>query len=187
MHALASRPGRSRFAACVRRFATSGCVCGGLLGWASAVVWPRCWPTVARVLANCLSAHRETFPRSGVSVERSRPGYVSEVMTADSAGEPREKCFPVCPRWPAPRTKRWNWLSPQKVRNLPFHREGGTGGFLVSQGGAWCIAPGEVWRVRTSRTNLDSPGWAVTGDGPLADGLGSAGSHRRADRLARDS
>ena len=60
VNALASRPGRSRFAACVRRFATKGCVRGGLSGWASAVAWPSAWPTVAVVLANCLSAHRET-------------------------------------------------------------------------------------------------------------------------------
>ena len=33
---------------------------GGLLGWASGEVRPSVWPTVARVLADCLSAHRET-------------------------------------------------------------------------------------------------------------------------------
>ena len=68
VNALASRPGRSRLAACVRRFATRGCVRRGLSGWARGAACPRRWPTVARVLANCLSAHRETFPRSGVSV-----------------------------------------------------------------------------------------------------------------------
>ena len=62
VNALAPRPGRSRFAACVRRFATRGCVHGGLSG------------------------HRETFPRSGASGERSRPGYVSEVITGSWAG-----------------------------------------------------------------------------------------------------
>ena len=34
MNALALRPGRSRFAACVRRFATRGCVRGSLARWA---------------------------------------------------------------------------------------------------------------------------------------------------------
>ena len=40
VNALASRPGRSRFAACVRAFATRGCVRGGLSRWASGVAWP---------------------------------------------------------------------------------------------------------------------------------------------------
>jgi hypothetical protein len=86
VNALASQPGRSRFARRVRAFAARGCVRGGLWGWASGVARPSAWPTVAGVLADCLSAHRETFPRSGVSVERSRPGDVSEVITADSEG-----------------------------------------------------------------------------------------------------
>ena len=68
VNALASRPGRSRFAACVRAFATRGCVREGLSGWASAVASPSAWPTLAEVSPDCLSAHRETFPRSGVSV-----------------------------------------------------------------------------------------------------------------------
>ncbi len=33
VNALASRPGRSRFAACARRFGTRGCAPGGLAGW----------------------------------------------------------------------------------------------------------------------------------------------------------
>ena len=72
--ALATRPGRSRFAACVRRFATRGCVRKGLSGWASGLAWPSVWPTVARVLADCLSAHRETSrpERSLVHHSRSR-------------------------------------------------------------------------------------------------------------------
>ena len=60
VNALASRPGRSRFAACVRRFVARGCVRGGLAGWASAVASPSAWPTLAAELADCLSAHRET-------------------------------------------------------------------------------------------------------------------------------
>jgi hypothetical protein len=68
VNALALQPGRSRLAACVRAFGTRGCVRGGLLWWASAVARPRHWPTVAGVLEDCLSAHQETFPRSGVSV-----------------------------------------------------------------------------------------------------------------------
>jgi hypothetical protein len=68
VNALASRPGRSRFAACVRAFATRGCVRGGLAGWVSAMAWPGVWPTLAKVSPSCLSGHRETFPRSGVSV-----------------------------------------------------------------------------------------------------------------------
>ena len=44
------------------------------------------WPPLAGVPANRLSAHQETYPRSGVSVERSRRGSVSEVMTAVWAG-----------------------------------------------------------------------------------------------------
>ena len=86
VNALAPRPGRSRFAACVRRFAARGCVRGGLARWASAVAWPSAWPTVAEVSPGCLSGHRETFPRSGVSGERSRCVYVSRVTTADSGG-----------------------------------------------------------------------------------------------------
>ena len=31
------------------RFATRGCVCGGLSRWASEVAWPSAWPTVAEV------------------------------------------------------------------------------------------------------------------------------------------
>jgi len=89
VNALASRPGRSRFAACVRAFATSGCVCGGLSGWASAAAWPSAWPTLAEVSPGCLSAHRETFPRSGVSGERSRRVYVSRVITAVSGAVAR--------------------------------------------------------------------------------------------------
>ena len=68
VNALAWRPGRSRFAARVRRFAARGCVRGGLAGWASGEAWPGAWPTLAAVSPDCLSAHRETFPRSGVSV-----------------------------------------------------------------------------------------------------------------------
>jgi hypothetical protein len=60
VNALASRPGRSRFAACVRRFATRACVHEGLSGWASGGARPSAWPTLAGVLADCLSAHRET-------------------------------------------------------------------------------------------------------------------------------
>jgi hypothetical protein len=60
VNALASRPGRSRFAACARAILTRGCVRGGLSGWASGVARPGAWPTVAGVLADCLSAHRET-------------------------------------------------------------------------------------------------------------------------------
>jgi hypothetical protein len=40
VNALASRLGRSRLAACVRAFATRGCVRGGLLEWARGEV---CW------------------------------------------------------------------------------------------------------------------------------------------------
>ena len=47
MNALAQRPGRSRFAACVRRFATRGCAREGLSGWARGEVLPVRWPTVA--------------------------------------------------------------------------------------------------------------------------------------------
>ena len=68
VNALATRPGRSRFAACVRRFATRVCVRGGVSGWASGVAWPSAWPTVAEVSPDCLSAHLETSRRSGVSV-----------------------------------------------------------------------------------------------------------------------
>ena len=46
----------------------------------------RAWPPLACVPANRLSAHQETYPRSGVSVERSRRGSVSEVITAGWAG-----------------------------------------------------------------------------------------------------
>ena len=60
VNAPASRPGRSRFAACVGRFAARGCVREGLWGWASGVAWPGAWPTLAGVLTDCLSAHRET-------------------------------------------------------------------------------------------------------------------------------
>ena len=85
------RPGHTAgaFAFCgvrIRAFATRGCVRKGLWARASGVARPSAWPTVAGVLADCLSLHRETFPRSGVSVERSRPGDVSEVITADSEG-----------------------------------------------------------------------------------------------------
>jgi hypothetical protein len=73
VNALAYRPGRSRFAACVRRFATRFCVRGGLLEWASAVAWPGAWPTVAGVLADCLSAHRETS-RPNLSLVHSSRG-----------------------------------------------------------------------------------------------------------------
>ena len=66
---LASRPQteitRSRFPACLRRFATRGCVRRGLSRWASAVARPRHWPTVAGVLADCLSMHRETSRPKG--------------------------------------------------------------------------------------------------------------------------
>ena len=55
---------------------------GGLLGWASAVASPSAWPTLVEVSPVRLSAHRETFPRSGVSGESSRRGDVSEVLTA---------------------------------------------------------------------------------------------------------
>ena len=48
------------FAACVRRFVTRSWVREGLSGWASGLAWPSAWPTVAGVLAECLSAHRET-------------------------------------------------------------------------------------------------------------------------------
>jgi hypothetical protein len=58
VNALASWLGRSRFAACVRRFATRGCVRGGLAGLASGEVPPALWPTVAGVLADCLFVHR---------------------------------------------------------------------------------------------------------------------------------
>ena len=59
----------------------------GLRAWRSlAVAWPSAWPTVAEVSPGCLSGHRETFPRSGVSGERSRCVYVSRVTTADSGG-----------------------------------------------------------------------------------------------------
>ena len=74
MNALASRPGRSRFAACVRRFAARGCVRGGLSRWASGMLGPRCWPTVAGVLADCLSAHRETSRPNLSLVHSSRGG-----------------------------------------------------------------------------------------------------------------
>ena len=40
VNALAPRPGRSRFAACVRRFAARGCVRGGLSRWASGMLGP---------------------------------------------------------------------------------------------------------------------------------------------------
>ena len=60
MNALASRPGRSRFAACVRRFATRGWVREGLPGWASGAALPSPWRPVAEVPPDCLSAHRET-------------------------------------------------------------------------------------------------------------------------------
>ena len=72
VNALASRPGRSRLAACVRLFATRGCVRGGLLGWASGEVRPSVWPTVARVLADCLSSHRETSRPEKFLVHDSR-------------------------------------------------------------------------------------------------------------------
>ena len=85
VNALTSRPGRSRLAACARAFAARGCVCGGLSRWASAVAWPSAWLTVAEVSPGCLSGHRETFPRSGVSGQRSRRVYVSRVITDDSA------------------------------------------------------------------------------------------------------
>ena len=68
VNALASRPGRSRFAAGARRFATRGCVRGGLAGWARGEVPPVLWPTVAGGSADCLSGHRETLPVSSVSV-----------------------------------------------------------------------------------------------------------------------
>ena len=62
VNALASQPGRSRFAACVRRFATRVCVRGGLpcfnLGWARGEAPPSTWPTVAATSAVCLSEHR---------------------------------------------------------------------------------------------------------------------------------
>jgi hypothetical protein len=73
VNALALRPGRSRFAACVRRFAARGCVRGGLSRWASGMLGPRCWPTVAGVLADCLSAHRETS-RPNLSLVHSSRG-----------------------------------------------------------------------------------------------------------------
>jgi len=58
VNSLASRPGRSRFAARVRRFATRGCERGGLARWAREVTSPSAWPTVAGVLADCLFVHR---------------------------------------------------------------------------------------------------------------------------------
>ena len=70
------RPGlpAGAFAFCgVRtRFATRGCVRGGLLGWASGEVRPSVWPTVARVLADCLSSHRETLRPEKSLVHDSR-------------------------------------------------------------------------------------------------------------------
>jgi hypothetical protein len=63
-------PTAGAFAFCgVRtRFATRGCVRGGLSGWARGEVrWVR-WPTVAGGSADCLSGHCETLTRSGVSV-----------------------------------------------------------------------------------------------------------------------
>ena len=73
MSALAFRPGRSRCAACVRAFATRGCARGGLLGWASGEAGPSDWPPVAGVLADCLSAHRETS-RPNLSLVHSSRG-----------------------------------------------------------------------------------------------------------------
>jgi hypothetical protein len=73
VNALASRLGRSRFARRVRAFATRGCVRGGLLGWASGAAWPGAWPTFAGVLADCLSAHRETS-RPNLSLVHSSRG-----------------------------------------------------------------------------------------------------------------
>ena len=71
------RPGlpAGAFAFCgVRtRFATRGCVRGGLLGWASGEVRPSVWPTVPGVPANCLSEHRETS-RPDLSLVHSSRG-----------------------------------------------------------------------------------------------------------------
>jgi hypothetical protein len=80
VNALASRPGRSRFAACVRAFAAMDCVRGGLSRWASGVDWPRCWPPVACVLADCLHAFG-----SGASRDLA-PQFVS------GSRFPRPKC-----------------------------------------------------------------------------------------------
>jgi hypothetical protein len=63
---LAHRPGRSRFAPCVRRFATRVCVRGGLSEWARGEVLPMRWPTVAATSAACLSEHRETSRPEGL-------------------------------------------------------------------------------------------------------------------------
>jgi hypothetical protein len=80
VNALASRLGRSRFAACVLRFLARGWVRGGLSRCAGGVAWPRCWPTVAGVLADYLSVHRETArpERSLVHSSRGRHARTHE-------------------------------------------------------------------------------------------------------------
>ena len=78
VNAPASRPGRSRFAARLRRFATRVCVCGGLWRWARGAACPRHWPTVGRVLADCLhafgsGASRDLAPRKVSGSRLPRP------------------------------------------------------------------------------------------------------------------
>ncbi len=78
VNAPASRPGRSRFAARLRRFATRVCVCGGLWRWARGAACPRHWPTVAGVLADCLhalrlGASRDLAPRKVSGSRLPRP------------------------------------------------------------------------------------------------------------------
>ena len=74
---------RSRFAACVRRFATRGCEREGLAGWARRGVPPVRWPTVAAISAVCLSEHRET------SRPESCPVHGSRSRNARSHKQPR--------------------------------------------------------------------------------------------------